>query len=295
MHVTSLPSPYGIGDLGPAALAWVDRLHDAGQSWWQALPLGPTGYGNSPYSCLSSFAGNTLLVSPDLLIEDGLLSPTDCESGWLLRESTVDFEAVIAFKHGLLDQAWLNFDASERPELQADFERFCFEEAHWLDDYALFRALKSHLGGAHLLDWPQDLLRRSPSAMARMRRDLADHINESRFGQFLLSRQGNALKEYAHARGVLEFFRGLERKRREKGNFAGSAAHVSRAQRAGPITPRAVRRLDLSRSPVASGRHRPPFTIAGWSGKAGDWFLASEEQPGMPGEEGLGRRCGVLE
>ena len=76
MHVTSLPSPYGIGDLGPAAFAWVDRLHDAGQTWWQALPLGPTGCGNSPYSCLSSFAGNTLLVSPDLLIEDGLLSPT---------------------------------------------------------------------------------------------------------------------------------------------------------------------------------------------------------------------------
>jgi len=203
MHVTSLPSPYGIGDLGPAAFAWVDRLHEAGQSWWQALPLGPTGYGNSPYSCLSSFAGNTLLVSPDLLIDDGLLSPIDCESGWLLRESAVDFDAVIAFKHGLLDQAWLSFDAFERPELQADFERFCSEEAHWLDDYALFRALKSHLGGAHLLDWPQDLLRRTPSTMARMRRDLADHINESRFGQFLLSRQGNALKEYAHERGVL--------------------------------------------------------------------------------------------
>src|ERR1700687_2350423 len=80
LHVTSLPSPYGIGDLGPAAFAWVDRLHDAGQRWWQALPLGPTGCVNSPYSCLSSFAGNTLLVSPDLLIEDGLLSPTDCES-----------------------------------------------------------------------------------------------------------------------------------------------------------------------------------------------------------------------
>lgn len=203
MHVTSLPSPYGIGDLGPAALAWVDRLHDAGQTWWQALPLGPTGYGNSPYSCLSSFAGNALLVSPDLLIEDGLLSPTDCESGQFLRNSAVDFDKVISFKHGLLDQAWLNFDASARPELQEDFERFCSEEAHWLDDYALFRALKTHLGGANLLDWPDDLRRRSPSAMARVRRDLADHINESRFGQFLLSRHGNSLKEYAHERGVL--------------------------------------------------------------------------------------------
>ena len=126
MHVTSLPSPYGIGDLGPAAFAWVDRLHDAGQRWWQALPLGPTGCGNSPYSCLSSFAGNSLLVSPDLLIEDGLLSPRDCEEGRRLPKSAVDFDAVIAFKHRLLEQAWRNFDSSARPELRADFERFCF-------------------------------------------------------------------------------------------------------------------------------------------------------------------------
>jgi hypothetical protein len=95
LHVTSLPSPYGIGDLGPAAVAWVDRLHDAGQRWWQALPLGPTGCGNSPYSCLSSFAGNSLLVSPDLLIEDGLLSPCDCEDGRRLPKNAVDFDAVI--------------------------------------------------------------------------------------------------------------------------------------------------------------------------------------------------------
>jgi 4-alpha-glucanotransferase len=215
MHVTSLPSPYGIGDVGPAAFAWVDRLHEAGQRWWQALPLGPTGCGNSPYSSLSSFAGNTLLISPDLLIEEGLLRPKDCESGRHLEKSVVDFEAVIAFKHGLLDQAWLNFDSSASPELQADFERFCSEEAHWLDDYALFRALKAHLGGASLLDWPEDLRRRSPSAMTHARRDLADHINESRFGQFLLSRQGERLKNYAHKRGVfligdLPFFVSLD-------------------------------------------------------------------------------------
>ncbi|HXR48267.1 MAG TPA: 4-alpha-glucanotransferase [Candidatus Limnocylindrales bacterium] len=203
MHVTSLPSPYGIGDLGPVAFEWVDRLHDAGQRWWQALPLGPTGCGNSPYSCLSSFAGNSLLVSPDLLIEDGLLSPRDCEEGRRFPKSAVDFNAVIAFKHRLLGQAWRNFGSSARPELRTDFERFCFEQAHWLDDYALFRALKARLTGANLLDWPEDLLRRSPSAMARARRELADGINESRFGQFLLSRHGNRLKEYAHDRGVL--------------------------------------------------------------------------------------------
>ena len=215
MHVTSLPSPYGIGDMGPAAFEWVDRLHDAGQQWWQALPLGPTGCGNSPYSCLSSFAGNTLLVSPDLLIEDGLLFPSDCEAGRRLPKRAVDFDAVIAFKHRLLDQAWRNFDSTAHSQLWKEFGRFCSEEAHWLDDYALFRALKARLGGAYLLDWPEELLKRNPSALASARRDLADQINANRFGQFLLSRQGNRLKEYAHERGVfligdLPFFVSLD-------------------------------------------------------------------------------------
>jgi 4-alpha-glucanotransferase len=215
LHVTSLPSPYGIGDLGPGALKWVDRLHEAGQRWWQALPLGPTGCGNSPYSCLSSFAGNALLVSPDLLIEDGLLFPSDCETGRRLPKRAVDFDAVIAFKHRLLDQSWRNLDSTAHSQLWKEFGRFCAEEAHWLDDYALFRALKARLGGAHLLDWPEELLKRNPSAMARVRRDLADQINASRFGQFLLSRQGSRLKEYAHERGVfligdLPFFVSLD-------------------------------------------------------------------------------------
>ena len=138
MHVTSLPSPYGIGDVGPAAFAWVDRLHDAGQSWWQALPLGPTGCGNSPYSALSSFAGNALLVSPDLLIEDGLLDPSECDEGRRLPKSEVDFAAVIAFKHRLLDLAWSNFASDPRPQLRAEFEQFCLEQAHWLEDHAPF-------------------------------------------------------------------------------------------------------------------------------------------------------------
>src|SRR5215470_13309850 len=94
LHVTSLPSPYGIGDVGPAAFSWIDRLHEAGQSWWQALPLGPTGYSNSPYQSLSSFAGNGLLVSPELLIQEGLLTTRDSEEGRNLSKTTVDFDAV---------------------------------------------------------------------------------------------------------------------------------------------------------------------------------------------------------
>ena len=141
LHVTSLPSSYGIGDVGPAAIAWIDRLCDAGQSWWQALPLGPTGYGNSPYQSLSSFAGNGLLISPDWLIEDGLLGHGDCALP-PSSPSAVDYNKVIPFKHGLLEKTWTNFVRVGSVELRGPFERFRHEQGHWLEDYALFRALK---------------------------------------------------------------------------------------------------------------------------------------------------------
>ena len=142
LHIASLPSPYGIGDLGPAARAWVDRLRESGQSWCQALPLGPTGYGNSPYQSLSSFAGNELLISPDGLIEDGLLRAGDC-NGNSFPAAAIDYGAVIPFKRRILEKAWSNFRAGEREDLQAVYEQFCNTHRHWLDDYALFRALKT--------------------------------------------------------------------------------------------------------------------------------------------------------
>jgi 4-alpha-glucanotransferase len=188
--------------VGPVAFAWVDRLREAGQSWWQALPLGPTGFGNSPYQSLSSFAGNGLLVSPDLLIGEGLLTPDDCEDGRRLPKDAVDFDAVIAFKHRLLDRAWSRFSASPNPELRSDFERFCSEQAHWLDDYSLFRALKAQYRGADFVEWPKELVRRDPAALARAHRELAAPVNQSRFAQFLLFRQGERLKDYAHSRGI---------------------------------------------------------------------------------------------
>src|SRR4051812_48953116 len=107
LHVTSLPSPYGIGDLGPAAFEWIDQLHDAGQGWWQALPLGPTGYSNSPYQCLSSFAGNGLLINPGFLIAEGLLREDDCRAAF--SSMAVDYNVVTAFKHRLLKTAWTRF------------------------------------------------------------------------------------------------------------------------------------------------------------------------------------------
>src|ERR1700678_396505 len=115
LHVTSLPSRYGIGDVGPAALAWIDRLAEAGQGWWQSLPLGPTGYGNSPYQPLSSLAGSGLLASPDWLMEDGLLQSSDCQLQ-SFPETEVDYNAVIPFQYQLLEKAWVNFQAETRAD-----------------------------------------------------------------------------------------------------------------------------------------------------------------------------------
>src|SRR5512139_4057119 len=114
LHITSLPSPYGIGDVGPTAVNWIDRLSDAGQSWWQALPLGPTGYGDSPYQSLSSFAGNELLISPDWLIVDGLLTANECAPP-SFPETAVDYGTVVTFKHRLIERAWINIRAGACP------------------------------------------------------------------------------------------------------------------------------------------------------------------------------------
>lgn len=201
LHVTSLPSPYGIGDIGPAALAWIDRLHDAGQTWWQSLPLGPTGYGNSPYQSLSSFAGNALLISPDDLIEDGLLRQSGC-AGRQFSAASTDYDRVIPFKHQLLEAAWGYFRNGARDDLRYAYEAFCNEQAHWLEDYALFRALKARYRGAPYLKWAPELVRRVPAAMAGARRSLSREIDQVRFAQFLLFRQGERLKEYARGKGV---------------------------------------------------------------------------------------------
>ena len=200
LHVTSLPSPYGIGDLGRAAFSWVDRLHDAGQSWWQALPLGPTGYGNSPYQSPSSFAGNALLISPADLISDGLLQASDGDSDF--RADVVDYDSVIPFNNRLLQKVWTNFRAGERKDLRPAYDEFCAQQANWLEDYALFRALKAKYDGAYYLEWPAELVQRRPDALTEARRELASQIDQVRLAQFLLFRQADQLKEHAHAKGV---------------------------------------------------------------------------------------------
>lgn len=214
LHVTSLPSPYGIGDVGPTASTWVDRLHAAKQSWWQGLPLGPTGYANSPYQSLSSFAGNWLLISPDGLIAEGLLELSDV-ADHSFPETSVDYDAVIAFKHRLLEVAFARFSSGPGRGLKSAFEQFCRGQGHWLDDYALFCALKSKFRGSYYADWPAEFARRDEAALTRARRELADEIDQVRLGQFLLWRQGEHLKKYAHHKGIrligdLPFFVSLD-------------------------------------------------------------------------------------
>lgn len=200
LHVTSLPSPYGIGDLGSAAFSWIDRLHSAGQRWWQVLPLGPTGYGNSPYQSMSSFAANPALISPDSLIGDGLLEKADCRAEF--PSDAVDYDAVIPFKARLLEIAWTNFKAGAHRDLRADYDEFRSQQEHWLDDYALFEALKARYHGEYYLEWPEQFVERRSAALSAARRELADQIDQISFAQFLLFRQTDQLKDYAHSKGV---------------------------------------------------------------------------------------------
>lgn len=201
LHFTSLPSSYGIGDFGPIAMSWIDRIAQAGQSWWQALPLGPTGYGNSPYQPLSSFAGNVLLISPDWLIEDELLSASDCAHD-PFPAPVVDYDSVVPFKERVLQSAWNHFKAGIRSDLRAAYEQFCQEQNHWLDDYALFRVLKAKFDNAHFLEWPAALVQRNPAALDRERRELVDQIGQVTFAQFLLFRQAQRMKAHAHKMGL---------------------------------------------------------------------------------------------
>jgi 4-alpha-glucanotransferase len=202
MHVTSLPSPYGIGDVGPSAFAWVDQLAAAGQAWWQVLPLGPTGFGNSPYQALSSFAANPLVVSPDQLVEDGLLKAGDLNQCSFPPSDQLDFEAVIPFKTNLLALAWKNFRRGPPNDLRRAFEQFCDEKARLQEEPALFMALRAKFQGAQFREWPTALAQREPKALEAARRELADSIDQFRFGQFLVLRHWQILKQYANDNGV---------------------------------------------------------------------------------------------
>lgn len=202
LHPTSLPSRFGIGDLGPAAYTWIDWLHSAGQTLWQVLPLGPTGYGDSPYQLFSAFAGNPLLISPERLRDAGLLSTADLNSYPQFPAAEVDFAQVIPAKTALLNRAYTSFARSATPSLRVDFDQFC-ERRHWLDDYALFMALKQQHGTEHLWTaWEPELVMRQAGALNLWRRQLALEIEKQKFWQWEFARQWQSLRSYGRERNI---------------------------------------------------------------------------------------------
>ena len=203
LHVTSLPGPYGIGDVGPAARQWVDTLAAAGQAWWQVLPLNPPGHGDSPYQAFSAFAGNPLLVSPQLLVEDGLLEPADIAHRDL-PAGPVDYSLARALKTDLLARAHERFAHGHagRPELRDAFDAFRQQHAGWLDGFALYMALRDAAGDRAWIEWDAPLTRRDPDALAAAAQSQAHRIDRHAFEQFLFARQWGQLKAYAAGKGV---------------------------------------------------------------------------------------------
>ena len=202
LHPTSLPGAYGIGELGASARHFVDWLARAGQRYWQVMPLGPTGYGDSPYQAFSAFAGNPYLVDLDTLRAEGLLQSADFEATPPFDPRKVDFGTQFVWRNQMLDRAYAHFSFGAHPELAAEFGAFKTQEAAWLDDYALFMALKAAHGGLPWNAWEAPLRDREPRALQQARARLSSAIDRVAFGQFLFFRQWRAVREYARARGV---------------------------------------------------------------------------------------------
>lgn len=201
LHPTSLPGEFGIGDLGPRAFEFVDQLASAKQTYWQILPLGPTGWGDSPYSCYSAFAGNPLLIPPESLAEQGLVPHERLADKPQFAANKVDYGAVYEWKGALLQTAFSNYRTGNFVELRNEAEAFAKEHAWWLDDYALFRAL--HVGqGGSWQDWEPGLKLRDPERLAAARIDLADAVGFEVFTQFIFFQQWSRLKKYANEKGV---------------------------------------------------------------------------------------------
>jgi 4-alpha-glucanotransferase len=210
LHPSSLPGPYGIGDLGPEAFRFVDFLHETGQKIWQILPLTPTGYGDSPYAAFSAFAGNPLLLSPELLLDEGLLEAEDLRNVPGFSADRVDYGELIEWKMALLRRSYESFregakvkagarsSRSSRNEL-AQFER---ENAGWLDDYALFMAVKQAHGGRSWEDWDEDIALRRPEGLGRWREQVVEEVIFQKYIQYLFFKQWLSLKGYANSAGV---------------------------------------------------------------------------------------------
>lgn len=201
LHITSLPSPFSIGDLGPGAYQTVDFMHQASQAFWQILPLTPTSgiNGHSPYSSISAFAGNILLISPELLAQDCLIGTDDLPPA-PKDPSTVDYLEAENSKHRLVQAAHAALPANQA--LQEKFHRFCVQEREWLDDFALFCAAKESFDHRCWSQWPAEIRDRKEQALVELAAEHAQRIEQIKFGQFMFFRQWRTLKEYANERCI---------------------------------------------------------------------------------------------
>jgi 4-alpha-glucanotransferase len=200
LHPTSLPGNYGIGSLGQHAFGFVNYLEKAGQKLWQVLPMGHTGYGDSPYQCFSIFAGNPILIDLDLLKEQGLLTDGDLKSPIPFPTDKVDYGAVINFKRKALKAAYDRFMQSE--DDHQEYEQFKTENAHWLTDYALFIAIKESYGGNPWWDWKEDIKMHDEKAIKNFSADHQNEIGFHQFVQYLFNKQWQQVKQYANDKGI---------------------------------------------------------------------------------------------
>lgn len=197
MHITSLPGPYGVGTMGKQAFAFVDFLEQAGQNYWQILPLNPTGYGDSPYQSCSTFAGNHYLIDLEWLVGDGLLKREELENiSWCHREDKVDFGLLYQNRLNVLRLAYSRFQGD------ADFDGFCAANSSWLPDFALFMALKDKFNGQPWYQWEDGLKFRDTDAIWKARQELREEIRFFCFVQYLFDKQWVALRGYAHSKNI---------------------------------------------------------------------------------------------
>ena len=199
LHPTSLPGKFGIGSLGKEAFDFVDFLVESGQKLWQVFPLGPTGYGDSPYQCFSAFAGNPLLISLEKLVEEGLLTKNDLNTNETFDTNLVDFGKVINFKFPVLRKAYSHFAMNGSQLEKIKFDTFCQNSSLWLEDYALFMALKDHFGGKPWIEWDLDIKMREEKALEYYANHLSETINFQKFIQYLFFKQWKEVKSYANS------------------------------------------------------------------------------------------------